>query len=159
MEDDWLWYLAGSLDSTLTITARYQKDSRFGIGYSISPVLRFSRPPEVDSVFNLVGEYAEENDVEYRVEALEGIDRVVVREPESVRRFLEPVAGVFIQQDERTEVMLNKFLPLFEDGRPTGERKFIEAVKVADKMRELPIQSHKKGKYDVDYFREEWDLE
>jgi len=78
---------------------------------------------------------------------------------EDIRKFLDPIVDGFIQQQrDRAEYFLDQVLPLFENGSPKSEEKFIEAMEVVDGLAEYPIQPRQSSKYDADYFREEWGL-
>jgi hypothetical protein len=155
VEENWLWYLAGTADTAMNLSVNVNKDNRLKINYAITPVLTLSRPKEALEIFNLLEDYAKEQDVKYRFETSSSTDVFRVDNPESIRNFLEPIAPGFIQQQEKVEMMLEDFLPLFEDGRPTDEDEFLEAMEIADEMRRLPIEG-RSGKYTAGYFYDEW---
>lgn len=156
MEDHWLWYLSGAVDTSATMTTHVQKDDRSDIGYILSPKFYFSRPNSVQSVFGMIDEYLEDTTVSYRLKELERSNRLEIQNPNDIRTFLEPILDGFVQQRERADFYLNELLPLLDSGSPKSKEKFIEAMEVVDELAEYPIQPRKGSKYDADYFREEW---
>lgn len=158
MEEHWLWYLTGAMDTAATISVKVHKDDRVNIGYELYPKISFSRQKGVDSVFGMVDEYLENKTVNYRIDDLDNSNRLQIQNAEDIRLFLEPIVDGFIQQRDRVEYFLDEVLPLFEDGSPRSKEKFIEAMEAVDGLAQYPIQPRGGSKYDADYFRDEWDL-
>lgn len=158
MEEHWLWYLTGTIDTSATMTVNIQKDSRYDTGYALYPKFFFSRPKEIKSIFGMVDEYLEDTTITYRVKELEKTNRLEIQNAQDIQIFLEPIVDGFIQQQDRAEYFLDEVIPLFEDGSPQSQEKFIEAMEVVDGLAEYPIHPRGGSKYSADYFREEWDL-
>lgn len=159
MEERWLWYLAGVIDSTATITVKIQKDNRLNMGYSANPSIRLSRPDQVDVFFGLFDEYAEEFNIHYQLYDQDQTKILEVFNSDSARKMLEPLLGGMIQQGARAEFLLDEVLPLFEDGQPQTKEEFVEVVKAAEELREKPIESGQGTKYDLAHFRRAWDTD
>ncbi|ACM57227.1 hypothetical protein [Halorubrum lacusprofundi] len=158
MEEHWLWYLTGAVDTSATMTINVQKDNRNNVGYILLPKFYFSRPTDVKSVFGMIDEYLENTTITYQIKEFEKSNRLEIQNGEDIRKFLDPIVDGFIQQRDRAEYFLDQVLPLFENGSPKSEEKFIEAMEVVDGLAEYPIQPRQSSKYDADYFREEWGL-
>jgi len=157
MEKQWFWYLAGAFDTNSTLSVNIRKNS-MKLGYSIEPSVAFSRPKGADTVFGLIDEYAEEVSVRTTLTEVQETLRLELTGVEDTKRLLEPLVGGMVQQRERAEFMLDTLLPLFNETPIHDKEKFIEVMEAVDEMRELPIQQ-RSSKYDVDYFRDEWNLD
>ncbi|WP_143414713.1 hypothetical protein [Halorubrum sp. SD683] len=158
MEEHWLWYLAGTVDTSATLTVKVQKDDRIDLGYKLFPRFYFARPKSVESIFGMVDEYLEDTTASYRIKELDRSNRLEIQNPEDIRTFIEPLLDGFIQQRDRAEYYLDEVLPLLENGSPKSEKKFIEAMEIIDGLSQYPIQPRTTSKYDADYFRGEWGL-
>lgn len=156
MEENWLWYLSGAIDTSSTMTVHVQKEDRVDIGYALSPKFYFSRQKGVESIFGMVDEYLEDTTITYHIKELERSNRLEIQNSDDIQHFLEPIVDGFIQQRERADYYLDKVLPLLAGGSPKSKEKFIEAMEVVDELAEYPIQPRRNSKYDADYFREEW---
>lgn len=155
MEENWLWYLSGSMDSILRMVVNIRKSQNSKLGYQITPEMTFARPDEVESVFGMVDEYVEDVGSGYSIEESSSSKRMVIRGEEDARKFLEPIVGGFVQQRDRADFYLNEILPMFEDGSPDTKSEFLEIVEKVEELREYPITSYE-SKYDAEYFRRRW---
>jgi hypothetical protein len=155
MEDNWLWYLSGSMDTAISMTVNIRKNAKRSLDYVMMPRIMYSRPKAVDSVFGMIDEYATDVGANYRFEEMQTSNRIIIENAGHCRRFLEPIVGGFVQQKERAEFFLEEVLPNFEDGHPETEEEFMEVVELMEELEDMPIGGRKR-KYDVNYFREEW---
>jgi hypothetical protein len=158
MEDNWLWYLSGVMDTAVVMTVNIKQDDRRKLNHEILPQISFSRPKEIESVFGLIEDYCEVNDVEFRVHNTENSNRLFIEKPESIENFLEPIAGGFIQQQERVDYFLDEVVPMFEGGSPDTKKEFFEIVKKYEQLRQYPIQT-KSTKFKSTYFKAIWEDE
>jgi len=137
VEEHWLWYLTGAVDTSATMTINVQKDNRNNVGYILLPKFYFSRPTDVKSVFGMIDEYLENTTITYQIKEFEKSNRLEIQNGEDIRKFLDPIVDGFIQQRDRDfEYFLDQVLPLFENGSPKSEEKFIEAMEVVDGLAE-----------------------
>lgn len=155
MEEEWLWYLTGAIDSTGSINVKIQQDTRLSLGYSITPFIHFTRPESTEPVLGMIDEYCEEMNSKVNYRDINTSIRAEITGVENIRNFLEPIAGGMIQQQERIEYFLDEVLPHFNDGPPQSKKEFIEVMKVVDELKKYPIVSGS-SKYSTEYFREEW---
>jgi len=100
----------------------------------------------------MIDEYLENTTITYQIKEFEKSNRLEIQNGEDIRKFLDPIVDGFIQQRDRAEYFLDQVLPLFENGSPKSEEKFIEAMEVVDGLAEYPIQPRQSSKYDADYF-------
>lgn len=154
MEDEWLWYLSGAVDSIANIGINIKKDDRLDIGFAFEPEIRISRPTEDNPLLGALDEYAEQTAVKYYI-AETGSVNFVIGNRESIKNFLEPLIGGFVQQRERAEIFLDDILPKFEDGMLTTEDEIIEVMKIVHELRSYPIQKGN-SKYTLAYFQDEF---
>jgi len=154
MEDQWLWYLAGAIDSNATISVQISKDDRLKLGYKIEPNVVYSRPKAVEQAIGMAEEYATENSVKYKIREVENSVRLKINDAESASRFLTPIIEGFVQQRERTEFFLDEVLPVLEKN-PQTKTEFLEAVAKFESLQQYPIESHT-TKYSWTYFKEKW---
>lgn len=155
MEDEWLWYLSGVVDSNSLINVKIQKDSRLNLGHSITPFVQITRPNSAKTVFGMIDEYSLEVNSHVIIREKKNSIQGEITGVENIRNFINPLMGGMIQQRERAEYFLDKLLPHFEDGPPQSEEEFIEVVEDVEQLHEYPIVSGS-SKYDADYFREVW---
>ena len=158
MEEKWIWYLAGSFDTAGTMKVKIQADDRYDTEYRAEPEIFYTRPESVDYLHGMIDEYAEEVGASIRFEETGSSVRAVIKNIESIRKFLEPLFPRMVQQHERAEVLLDEVLPLFEDGLPNTKEHFMEVVHAREKLNEYPIQRGS-SKYDVEYFHRRWGKE
>lgn len=158
MEDHWMWYLTGVVDSIATFGVKIKKRDALNMGYKIHPVVYITRPQDVEYITGMVGEYMEENNIRYYLTETNGSNRIQINNPDDVRRFIEPLLPKMVQQQERAEFLVENILPYFENGGISSKEEFIEVVGEIEKMNEYPIKG-KSSKYDKDYFYKEWGTE
>lgn len=155
MEEHWLWYLSGVVDSIASIGSHIQKDERYDINYQIFSQIMISRSKSEEAIFGMLDEYCEEYGVRYRIDETQTQTRLVIQNPESAANFLEPVIGGLIQQQEAAEIFLDEFLPLLEKYENPSKQEFIELVSKREELREA-TSGTQSSKYDPEYFRELW---
>jgi hypothetical protein len=155
MEENWLWYLSGAVDSLATLVVRIRKDDRYELGYQQSPELHISRDEQYSSIYGMLDEYCEEHFVKYRIDENKGTQTFAIGNPESIVNFLQPIVGGFIQQQQAAMFLVDEYLPLFEKYRSPTKPQFIELMEKRDKLREYS-RRQRNSKYDADYFRDLW---
>lgn len=155
MENHFLWYLSGVIDSIGNISVHVSKDARLNIGYSAQPRIHISRHESVESVFGLIDEYSEEVGAHFYITTVHDSVRLELSNPQYIRRFLEPIVGGFVQQRERVEFYLDEVLPHFEDEPPQDREEFQQMIATIDELREFPNQRGN-SKYDTTYFNRRW---
>lgn len=162
MEETWLWYLSGAIDTKARISVHVQKKERQKLGYYFTPrlVFRVSHPENQETLLGMLDEYSQEHNVKYRLQDVPTSDteKFIIENSESVKRFLEPIMGGFVQQRERAEIMVDEIVPMFEDGPLETQDEAIEVMKMADRLRELPIEGKQSSKYTTEYFANEWGM-
>lgn len=158
MEEHWLWYLTGAMDTSLTMTVHIQKNEKRKLGYRADPKMYFSRPDSIESIFGMVDEYVEDMSIRYSIQDSGNSNRLQIQNATDIQKFLSPIVDGFVQQRDRAEIYLNDVLPLLEDGSPETKDGFVKLMESVDSLREHSMQTRRKVKYDADYFRDEWDL-
>jgi len=61
MEEHWMWYLTGMVDSVGVFSGKIKKDDEFSIGYRFTPTLSISRNEKKEVVLGMVDEYCEDH--------------------------------------------------------------------------------------------------
>jgi len=136
MEEHWMWYLTGMVDSVGVFSGKIKKDDEFSIGYRFTPTLSISRKKK-EVVLGMVDEYCEDHGVIYRTEnRTNGSSQIIIYQPESIKRFIEPIFSGLIQQQDEAEIMLDEILPMVEDGKHTTKRGMFEIAGHLDTLRE-----------------------
>jgi hypothetical protein len=162
MEEEWLWYLSGAVDTKARISFLVQKNNQRKLGYYFTPqvVFRISQPNEQDSLLAVLDEYCQDHKVKYRIQDVPSSDteKFVIENSKNIKRFLEPIMGGFIQQKERAEIMVDELIPLFEDGPPENKEEVVKMMKIADRLRDKPIKEKQSSKYTSGYFIDEWGI-
>jgi hypothetical protein len=160
MEDNWLWYLSGVVDSVGTFTARIQKDERRSLGFRFTPVVEISRPTDAEAVFGLLDEFCEENQIQYYISKTTSAShrKVTIERPEHIERFLSLLMGGFIQQNDTAEMVVDDLIPAVKEFDGESKEEFIELMEIRDSIREKTAGT-KSSKYDADYFRDLWEDE
>jgi hypothetical protein len=162
MDEKWLWYLSGAVDSHGRLSVSVKEVDSMAIGFQAIPRITF-RIQESDSqemVFGMLDEYAEENAVQYRIDEIphSSTSSFTVEKPNSIEQFLEPIMGGFILQKERAEIMVDEIIPKLEDGQPDTKEEFVELMEIVDRLREKPVRSERSSKFSAEYFKNEWEL-
>jgi hypothetical protein len=158
MEENWLWYISGAVDSLANISMAVQKDDRTAIGFNAYPVVRISRPKENQVLFGMLDEYCEENEVKYRIDESDKSHKLIISNLESIERFFDPIFGALIQQQEAVEVLVDEIIPLYKEYEGPTKKEFVKLMRKRDKLREAGIR-HSSSKYDTGYFLELWNDE
>jgi hypothetical protein len=163
VEDIDIAHLAGFLDGTGKITAHVSKNKKYSIGYEIQPLVKFIRPSSEDPALGKLMEYCDENGVRYGVsERSQAPDRehrkseLIIKRPDSIMRFLEPMLPYLTSQYPKAIVMLEQIVPRIEDEVHHEKEGFYELMEFADMIREGGRGG--KLKYTQEYFADEWSV-
>lgn len=165
MEDTEIAHLAGVLDAVGTVSVHVSKNDRYSIGYQYQAVVRVIRPmDDNDPLMGKLMAYSDELGVKHSIsEKSHGPDsdsksyEWFCKNPESIRRFLEPMLPYLVTQYEKAVIMLEQIVPRIEDGLHREKQGFYELMEFADMIRE----DNRRGtelKYTQDYFAEEWSI-
>jgi len=115
-----------------------KKDDEFSIGYRFTPTLSISRNEKKEVVLGMVDEYCEDHGVIYRTEnRTNGSSQIIIYQPESIKRFIEPIFSGLIQQQDEAEIMLDEILPMVEDGKHTTKRGMFEIAGHLDTLEKV----------------------
>jgi len=164
VEEEQIAHLAGVFDAVGGITVNVIHDTDYRLDYTIQPMLRLLRPDENDPLLGKLMAYCDENAIKYSIsEKSHGEEREstsvewLVKNPESIRQFLEPMLPYLVTQYEKAVVMLEQIVPRIEDGLHREKSGFLEIMEFADMIR----QSNRRGtelKYTREYFEDEWSI-
>ena len=147
------------VDSVGVFSGKITKNDEFSIGYSFTPTFSISRNQEKEVVLGMVSEYCEDHGVKYRTEQpTDDNSQIIISQPESIERFIEPIFSGLIQQQDEAEIMLDKILPMVEDGEHTTKRGLYEIAGHLDTLRESSYRG-RSAKYTQGYFGHEWQEE
>lgn len=164
VEDTEIAHLAGLLDAVGTVTVHVSKNDKYSIGYQFQAVVRIIRPMDDDDpLLGKLMAYCDENGIKYSIsEKSHGPDKDsksyewFCKNPESIRRFLEPMLPYLVTQYEKVVVMLEQIIPRIEDGLHREKEGFIELMEFADMIRDS--RRGTEVKYTKGYFEEEWSI-
>ena len=164
MENDQIAHLAGVFDAIGGVRINVVKDTDYRLDYMLQPMLRLQRPNEDDPLLGKLMAYCDEYTIRCSItEKSHGEDRDstsirwVVKHPDSVERFLEPMMDYLVTNYFRAELMLTEVLPAIRDDEYLTEQGFYDLMGVADKMREgRSLRSE--PKYTQEYFGDLWSL-
>jgi len=165
VEETEIAHLAGVLDAIGTGTGHISKNDKYSIGYQYQAVVRIIRPmDESDPLMGKLMAYCDELGVKTSIsEVSQGPDadtrshKLHINNPQSLRRFLEPMVPYLVTKYKSAVIMLEQIIPRLEDGLHLEKDGFYELMEFADMIRE----DHRRGtevKYDQDYFKEEWSV-
>lgn len=164
VEDEQIAHLAGVFDAIGGVTLRVIKDSDYRLNYTLEPMLRLQRPNEDDPVLGKLMAYCDEEGVRYTItDKSHGADREsnsvewIVKDPDSVERFLEPMMDYLVTNYFRAELMLEVVLPAIRSGKHREKQGFYELMEVVEKLREGKTL-RKEPKYTQEYFADEWSI-
>lgn len=156
-------YVSGLFDAEGCIIPGMQVDDEYGNGHKIKPrVLIEQVQTEHDPLAKLVA-HAESIEVDYNVQTAYRDDRdykyfnFVVSNRESLKRYLSDLTPHLTVKREQAEIMAQEIIPRIERGEHTSKRGFLKVMYWVDKMNEL--KGGNRGKYDLKYFEELWDME
>lgn len=155
MDDDLLWYLSGAVDSLANLKLSIKKRESKSLGYQAQSVIEISRPNSRYALLGMLEDYCNERGIRYYIsDYQETTKRFELTRPDSIERFLKPIAGGFIQQPDNVEVMLSEVIPIFKESTEFSKQEFIELARLSEKLQ----RSGRKSKYDTDYFESEWGI-
>lgn len=164
MENEQVAHLAGVFDAIGGVTIRVVHDTDYRLDYTAEPMLRLLRSNDEDPLLGKLMAYCDDEAVRYSItEKSHGADRDstsiewVVKHPDSVERFLEPMMDYLVSNYFRAELMLEVVLPAIENGDHRTKEGFYELMGVAEKLREGQTL-RQEPKYTQEFFEEEWSL-
>jgi len=165
VNDTEIAHLAGLLDAVGTVTVHVSKNDKYSIGYQYQAVVRVIRPmDDNDPILGKLLAYCDENGVKYSLsETSHGKDwdsksyEWLCKNPESIRRFLEPMLPYLVTQYKRSVIMLEQIVPRMEDGLHLKKEGFYELMEFADMIRDGNTRGTER-KYDQESFGEEWSI-
>jgi 5-methylcytosine-specific restriction protein A len=151
-------HIAGFFDAAGTISGHIVKGGAT-IGYRFEPMVRITRPAEDSYIFGKIDEYCSEHGVHFSLNEVtrNGTEsfEFVIKQPNSVTRFLEPLMPYFVTQFENSQIMLSFVIPSMEQRKHLTKPGFYEIIKALDEIRDETRQG-KNPKYTAEFFREEW---
>lgn len=164
MENDQIAHLAGVFDAIGGVRIKVVKDADYRLDYTLRPMLRLQRPNKDDPLLGKLMAYCDEYRVRYSIiekshggEKDSTSNRWVVKHPDSVERFLEPMMDYLVTNYFRAELMLTEVLPAIRDDKHRTKEGFYGLMGIGDKMREgRSLRSE--PKYTQEYFGELWSL-
>jgi len=163
MEDVQIAHLAGVFDVAGSVTVQVSKNNRYSIGYQYQPVVRFHRPAnDDDPLMGKLMEYCDDLAVRYHISEKEhGAGRkpayeFTVKDAESIKRFLEPMAPYFVVRYEPASLLLDVVIPAVKDDEHTTKEGFLRLMPAADTLRG---GTSREVKYTTEYFEDEWGLD
>jgi hypothetical protein len=165
VEENEIAHLAGVLDAVGTVTVHVSKNDKYSIGYQYQAVVRIIRPmDDSDPIMGKLMAYCDELGVRTSIsEKSHGPDRdsqsyeLHIKNPDSIRRFLEPMVPYLVTKYEPVVIMLEQIVPRLEDGLHRNKEGFYELMEFADMIRE----DNRRGtelKYTQSYFEDEWSI-
>jgi len=165
VEEEEIAHLAGVIDAVGTVTVHITKNDSYSVGYNFEPIVRLIRPKDDnDPILGKVLAYCDENGIKHSIsEKSHGPERssesyeFMIKSPESVRRFLEPMLPHLVTKYEPALVMLEHIVPRMEDDLHLNKEGFYKLMEFADAIR-ASIRRGTESKYDQQYFAEEWSL-
>lgn len=163
VEDEQIAHLAGVIDSSGSVTIRVRKDTDYRLDYTLSPQVSVRRANEEDPILGKLMAYCEEHGVKFStVENSHGADEertsieLVVKDMDSVERFLEPLMDYLVTKYYPAEAILEYVIPAIREGEHTTEEGFIELMGIADEIRSATAERRGGVKYTQEYFKEKW---
>lgn len=160
MQNDQIAHLAGVFDAVGAITVHVSKKEDRRIGYSFSPLVSMTRPTTQERLRRKLDAYCEANAVQHSVGKKTRPDSqdaflFEVKSPEAIRRFLHPMKGYFVVQDENVTIMLEEILPRVEADEHLTKPGLYELMGYADVLRETSRYGGT-AKYTQSYFADLW---
>lgn len=159
MDEMLVAHLAGVFDGVGSITVHVSKDTNYAAGYRVRPMLRLHRSASDEALLGMMDSYCEEHGVQYSLneKTRENSDTLqwVVKDPPSIRRFLEPLAPLLVSKHEEAHVMLEEVLPRIEEGDHRTEQGILGLMPYVDELHESSRYGAD-SKYTEAYFRKEF---
>lgn len=165
MEDTDIAHLAGFIDAAGSVTVHVSKNESYRLGYVYKPVVTASRPfGESDALLGKLLDYADQKGIKYTLsenthtkEGDRKSHKFLCKDPESIRRFLEPMLPYLVANYEPALIMLEQIVPRMEDGLHLEKDGFVDLMEFADVLRSNERQKAK-NKYNQQYFANEWSI-
>lgn len=159
MDDTLVAHLAGVFDGVGSITVHVSKDDNYAAGYRVRPMLRLHRSASDEALLGMVDAFCEAHGVQYSLneKTREQSDTLqwVVKDPASIRRFLEPLVPHLVSKYDDAHIMLDEVLPRIEDGDHRTERGILGLMPYVDHLHES-ARYGSDSKYTEGYFRKEF---
>lgn len=157
-------HLAGYFDGRGSFIFSITKDDSYATGYSFRAACRLTVPTNRDDpTLGKFAAYCNEVGARYSVAEVaqprtnsNTSDRLEIKQPASIRRFLEPLTPHFVTSYENSLIVLEEIVPAMEAGRHTDKEGLHDLMGWVDQIREA--QDATNVKYDQDYFADEWSL-
>lgn len=150
-------YLAGLIDGVGSFEVNVSPHSNYSTGFRFEPKIRIGLHESDTAVLGLLDEYCEEVGVKYQVEEREANDsqRVVIQDPDSIYRFVDPFGAYLVRRHEAAVVMLNEILPNVKDGKHKTKQGLYGLMEYVEKLRSNSGRG-RDPKYTQEWFAEEW---
>jgi hypothetical protein len=133
-------------------------NERYKIDYELRPRVRIKVPSEDTTILGKFDAYCEEYGVKYGSSTSQNSEAEIIeiRNPESIRRFLEPVLPWLVARFEEADLMADEIAPAVEAGRHQEKEGFLELLE-----RSAPLRSSPKSGagHTVEEFEERWGIE
>lgn len=160
MDEIDLSHLAGLIDGNGNISIKVSKEKDYTLGYTFRPEISIRRQTEDDPVLGKLVAYSEEYGVQYstyKEENLDGGISFVVKDRDSIVRFLEPLLPYLITKYFIAESLLEEVIPAMETGKHRDKEGFVELMEFVEEFRNYSANKGTK-KYTKEYFVEEWSI-
>lgn len=157
MEEIDVSHLAGAFDMGGRLSVKIAERDSIAIGYNFRAICRITIPDGHNNP--LTGKfmaYCEDNVVNYSTSVDGDSLRIIIENPEDIRRFLEPMLKYLVAQYELSLIMLEEIVPRMKDDQHREKEGFLELMEYVDMIRTSARQSQLK--YDTEYFEKEWSL-
>lgn len=155
-------YVAGLMDAEGCVSQIVGKNDLGRFDYGQNPQVQIQQGRN-EALEERVAKYAEHYGVDYNLHTYdppeEGYQpqvRFIVGSQESVRRFLEPIRDICAIKGRQIAIMLDEILPRMSANRHTTKRGFLEIMAYRDLMN--AYKGGIRGKYNLEYFEELWDM-
>lgn len=147
-------YLASAIDFGSNLKVSVTKSKSAVVGYQVKPRLYVSNRHK--QTLHFIADFCEQHSIATKIRKHHESYRVKITNRNDIRKLLELVEPYLISRHKPAMLIVEELIPIINNGLKT-QQEFIEAVKVADEIREL-TSSRGTAKYDEQYFRNEWDL-
>jgi len=162
MEDVQIAHLAGVFDVAGSLTVNVGKNDRYRIGYEYQPFIRLYRPydPE-DPLLGKLTAYCDDLAVRYNIlekgkNGEPDNHEFIVKDPDSMERFLEPMMPYFVVRYEAASLLTEVVLPAVKNDEHTTKEGFLRLMPAADQLR---AGTKRDVKYDTAFFENEWSMD
>lgn len=159
MDDTLVAHVAGVFDAIGAITVHVSKDGNYSVGYRVRPMLRLHRSADDEALLGMLDSYCEAYGVQYSLnrKARDNSEtfQLTVKDPASIRQFIEPMMPYLVSNYEDALVMLDEVLPRIEADDHRTEDGILGLMPYVDTLHES-ARYGSDSKYTEAYFREEF---